>query len=154
MVRLALSKEEAEGLLAGLQQSPDEQVRKAAAQGVATIANIENAELVRLVSQVNAAGSDERRRATGRLQRDFNDSAEAISLALKLLDASQVDKLSPSGLINVLYFLSRTDPRAWTPTEIAAANRVLPGVRARNAGPQTQAELGRVEDTVKAAGRQ
>ncbi len=154
MVRLALSKEEAEGLLAGLQQSPDEQVRKAAAQGVVTIANIENAELVRLVSQVNAAGADERRRATGRLQRDFNDSAEAISLALKLLDASQVDKLSPSGLINVLYFLSRTDPRAWTPTEIAAANRVLPGVRARNAGPQTQAELGRVEDTVKAAGRQ
>lgn len=154
MVRLALSKEEADGLLAGLQQSPNEEVRKAAAQSVATIAKIENAEIVRLVSQMNAPGVDERRRATGRLQRDFNDSADAIVEALKLLNSDQIDKLSPSGLINVLYFLSRTDPRAWTQDARSLAGQVLPLVRARNAGPQTQAELSRVEETLKAAARQ
>lgn len=153
MVRLALSKEEAEGLLAGLQQSPNEEVRKAAVQSVATIARIENAELARLVFQMNAAGVDERRRATGRLQRDFNDSTEAISLALKQLDADQIDKLSSNGLINILYFLSRTDPRAWTQEETAAAARVLPGVRSRGGGPQTLAELARVQDIAKAATR-
>lgn len=151
MVRLALSKQEAEGLLAGLQQSPNEEVRKAAAQGVVTIANIETAEIVRLVSQMNSPGVDERRRATGRLQRDFKDSAEAIVAALKLLQSDQIDKLSPNGLINVLYFLSRTDPSAWTPEARSLAEQVLPLVRARNPGTQTRAELARVEDTIKAA---
>lgn len=151
MVRLALTKTEAEGLLAGLQQSPNEQVREAAQQGVATIAAIENAELVRLVQQMNAANADDRKRATGRLQRDFNDSAAAIELVLQQLGPGQVDQLSPSGLINALYFLGRTDPQAWTQEAIRRAAQAFPQIRARNPGPQTQSALVGAESIAKRA---
>jgi hypothetical protein len=153
MVRLALTKEEAEGLLAGLQQSPNAQVRQAAEQGAVAIAAIENAELNKLVLQMNAPNADDRRRSTGRLERDFADSSAAISLVLTQLSAAQMDKLSPSGLINSLYYLSRTEPGAWTADEVTVATETIPRIRAKNAGPQTQAELARVEAVVKTATR-
>lgn len=154
MVRLALTKPEAEGLLAGLQQSPNEQVREAAQQGVATIAAIENAELAKLVDQMNAENADERKRATGRLQRDYDDSGVAIGLVLRRLGAAEIDRLSPSGLINALYFLGRTDANAWTQDSIRQAKEVFPQIRARKVGPQTQAALAGAEEVAKRAEKQ
>ena len=154
MVRLALTKPEAEGLLAGLQQSPNEQVREAAQQGVATIAAIENAELAKLVDQMNADNADERKRATARLQRDYDDSSVAIGLVLRQLGAAEIDRLSPSGLINALYFLGRTDAYAWTQDTIRQAKEVFPQIRARKVGPQTQTALAGAEEVAKRAEKQ
>jgi hypothetical protein len=42
---------------------------------------------------------------------------------------------------------------AWTADEVTVATETLPRIRAKNAGPQTQAELSRVEAVVKTATR-
>lgn len=154
MVRLALTKAEAEGLLAGLQQSPNEQVREAAQQGVATIAAIENAELAKLVNQMNADTADERKRAAARLLRDYDDSTVAIGLVLRRLGANEIDSLSPSGLVNALYFLGRTDSYAWSQDAIRQAKEVFPQLRARKIGPQTQSALAGAEEVARRAEKQ
>jgi len=154
IMRLALSKAEADSLLAGLQQSPVKEVRDAAEQGAKAIVAIESAELTALVKQMNATSADDRKRATGRLQRDFGDSAAAISLVLRQLGPEQVAQLSPSGLINALYYLGRTNPDAWTPEEIQQANSTFLQIRQRSAGKaQTLSALTVAENVVKPAAK-
>ena len=153
MVRLALTKDEADGLLVGLQQSSNPQIRQAAEQGVLAISAIENAELNKLVMQMNSQNADDRRRSTGRLERDFSDSTEAIALVLEQLSATKVAKLSPTGLINSLYYLSRTDVGAWSYDEVATAGEAFSRIRAAKVGPQTQTELTRAEALVRSMPR-
>lgn len=146
LVRLALTKEEAEQLFAGLQQSASEEVRMAARQGIEAI---ETQELARLVSQINADSADVRKRAVAALERDYSSSSTAITSVIELYGPERFATLSPSGAINGLYYLSNTDPQAWTPDNLKDARTAIARVRERGAGPQTAAAIETAEKLIR-----
>ena len=153
MVRLALSTEEAQALLSGLQQSPNPEVVKAATQGFREIAAIADAEIARLVAQMNSPNADESKRATGRLERDYEDSSQAIGLVLDRLKPPNLATLSPSGFLNTLYYLARTNPKSWSTEQVQAADALLAAVRDRATGSQSKPELAALEAVVTKARR-
>ena len=53
----------------------------------------------------------------------------------------KVDSLSPSGVINGLYFLSATDPNAWDKQQVEIGKQVISRIEARGPGTQTKAAL-------------
>lgn len=150
MIRLALSADEAQALLTGLQQSPSAEVRQAATQGFKQIAD---AELAQLVLQMNSTNTDERKRATGKLEAAYADSPTAITLVLARVQGANLATLSPSGLINTLYYLSRTDPKAWTPENAKVAEEALAALKGQATGAQTKAEVARLEGVLGKVGR-
>jgi hypothetical protein len=146
LVRLALTDDEARQLFSGLQLSSDQDVRRAAREGVVSI---ENQEISRLVSQMNAASADERKSAVAALERQYALSPAAVVLALDLASPERLPSLSPSGIINVLYFLSATDPQAWTKASADRARETITRIRARTGGAQTAAAIQKLEDLLK-----
>jgi hypothetical protein len=148
MIRLSLDRYQADEILAALEYSPSEKVRSSAVQGRLAIEQIESAELRRLVDQMNAESPDVRRSATGRLQRNFADSSVAVGLIMYKLRIDKVGSLTPSGLMNSLYFLSRTERSAWTPDNLKAADEALPHLRQIAVGDQSKPELLRVEAVI------
>lgn len=107
-----------------------------------------------LLQQINAATPDVRKAAGQQLQDRYTASPLAISQTLALLSPERIDALSPSGLINALYFLTRTAPLAWDPDLEARARALAERIRSRaSVGEQTSAELERLTrllDAVKA----
>jgi hypothetical protein len=150
MIQMVLDSDKAKQLLVALQQSSDPQVRRAAEQGFKDIVATDSAKLTELVAQTNSQVTSERLRATGTLESQYGDSASAVGEVLDRLTGPKLQSISGSGLINALYFLSRTSQGAWTPDNVAVAETVYPAVRARAkaAGPQSSAELARVEAVV------
>jgi len=146
LVRLALTKDEAEQLFAGLRQSASEEVRMAAQQGIEAI---ETQELARLVSQINADSADVRKRAVAALERDYSSSSTAITSVIELYGPDRLSKLSPSGAINGMYYLSKTDPQSWTPENLQHAREAIARVRERGAGPQTSAAIETAEKLIR-----
>jgi len=116
------------------------------------LARPDAAEIGRLFQQLNAPSADDRKFAGQRLQDEYTASTLAITEALKHLAAERVSALSPSGRINMLYFLTRTAPLAWDP-ELETTGRETVARLRRDAGQQTAAELQRLArllDAVKA----
>jgi len=143
LVRLALTKDEAEQLFSGLQASASKELRQAGQQG---FESIENQELNRLVLQMNANSSEDRRSAVAKLEREYSSSAAAISLVLDLYNPERISALSPSGVINGFYYLSATDPQAWTSQNAQAAREAMSRISAKsNIGPQTRAAIAKLE---------
>jgi hypothetical protein len=103
-------------------------------------------DLARQVQALNADDKAERLKAGQALQSRYLDSAEAIGLVLDLLAPTRIDQLSAEGRINALFFLARTDPKAWSPalrergleTARRLEGRDAQGIRL---GTQTRAEL-------------
>ena len=82
----------------------------------------------------------------------YTASTLAIAEALKLLAAERISALSPSGRINVLFFLSRTAPLAWDASLETVGRETIARLRG-DAGQQTAGELQRLArllDAVKA----
>jgi len=142
LVRLALTRQEAEQLFSGLQLSSNQELRRAAQQG---FESIETQEITRLVLQINANSADERKRAVATLEREYSSSPASISLVLDLYKPNRISTLSPSGLINGLYFLSVTDPQAWTSTSVKAARDAIAEISKQKVGPQTRAAIEKLE---------
>ena len=67
--------------------------------------------------------------------------SQAITLVLRTYGPGMIDSLSPSGVINGLYYLSATEPEAWDRQNIEAARQVVSRLEARAPGPQTRAAL-------------
>lgn len=118
------------------------------------LARPDEAEVGRLLQQINAATPEERKAAGQQLQERHTASPLAITETLALFRPERIDALSASGRINALYFLTRTAPLAWDPELLAAGREVVERIRSRaNAGNQTSAELERLTrllDAVKA----
>lgn len=138
IARLALTKEEAEQLFAGLQSSSDTALQ---AIGQAGIKTIQNESITVLVSQMNGNTADVRKSAVATLERIYASNRQAITLTLVTYDENNIGNLSPSAIINGLYFLSSTDPSAWDYQQLKAAKLVINRVEAMNPGPQTMAAL-------------
>lgn len=138
LVRLALTKDEAQQLFTGLQSSTDKELQNVGQSGIRVI---ENEPIALLVAQMNASTATARKSAVAKLERDYKSSAQAISLVLDIFDQSRINNLSLSGVINGLYFLSSTDPDAWDKQSIQTANNLVAFYQAKSLGPQTQASL-------------
>jgi hypothetical protein len=138
LIRLALTKDEAEQLFTSLQTSRDTALRSV---GQSAIAAIETEPIAALVSQMNGPTPEVRKSAVASLERRYRSSSQAIALVLRGLEADRIDELSASGVINGLYYLSQTDPMAWEPTQAVAARQLVPRIEGRRPGPQTQAAL-------------
>lgn len=111
-------------------------------------------QIAQLLQQINAATPEERKAAGQLLQDRYTASPLAIAQTLAVLSPERIDALSPSGLINALYFLTRTSPLAWDLTLEARAKDVVTRIYSRaSVGNQTRAELERLTrllDAVKA----
>jgi hypothetical protein len=138
LIRLALTRSEAEQLFASFQTSSDKQLQSVGQSGITAI---QNEPIALLVSQMNASTADLRKSAVATLERDYKSSSQAITLTLRAYEPERIDNLSPSGVINGLYFLSATDPMAWDPQQIELGKQAGLRVEARGAGPQTKDAL-------------
>ncbi len=100
-----------------------------------------------LVRQLNDQGSDVRRGAGARLARDHRANPAAIQLALDTLSAQNLPSLSSDGRINVLYFLGRSDRKAWSDEQVKAGREAISRIRNNRTaiGPQTADELQRLQ---------
>ncbi|MDB5778079.1 MAG: hypothetical protein JWP93_444 [Polaromonas sp.] len=118
------------------------------------LARPDPAEIAQLLQQINATTADERKPAAQQLLNRYSASPLAIAQTLGLLSPERIDALSPSGLINALYFLTRTAPLAWDPALEASSREIAGRIRSRaGVGQQTSAELERLIrllDAVKA----
>jgi hypothetical protein len=139
LVRLSLTKEEAGQLFSGLQLSSNHELREVGLKG---FESVENEDLNRLVLQMNANSADERKSAVARLEKDYGSSSAAISLVLDQLSPGRISTLSPSGVINSIYYLSSTDPQAWTAEERKAAAGAISRI---SGGPQTKAAVDKLK---------
>ena len=128
MIRLALDQNQAQTLLAGLEQSTISEVKNAAIQIRKDIVSIDNNEARRLVDQIVGANPDARRFALNQLRQSFPSSPSGIARALEKLSPQNIQSVENTGLVNLLYYLARTDSTAWTPDNLQTAQSVLPCV--------------------------
>ncbi len=138
LARLALSKEDAAQLFAGLQSSSDTTLRKL---GNAAVSAIESEPIAKLVSQMNAQTASVRKQAVAALVKKYSSAPQAITLTLRPLDERNIDNLSSSAIINSLYFLSATEPSSWNSVQYLAAQNACIYLERRGVGKQTRAAL-------------
>lgn len=141
LITLALTEKEAEQLFSGLQASSNQQARDVGTLGSDVIV------LQSLVAQMNDAVKKNRIGAVESLIQNHKENPQAIEFAIKLLELPKLENLSPSGRINVLVFLSNTDPSAWSPELAGRAENAVLTIRERSSrgiamiGDQTEAAL-------------
>ena len=145
LVRLALTKDEAEQLFTGLQSSPDTSLQSLGQNGITVI---QNEPIAFLVSQMNTEKAEIRKSAVAKLIREYKSSSQAISLSLRMYDAGKFNSLSPSGIINGIYFLKSTDPTVWNRLQVFNAKDVIRKLNRTNPGPQTKAALNQFDEFI------
>lgn len=135
LMRLALTKDEAQQLFAGLQTSTDKTLQSVGQSGIIAL---QNEPIALLIATMNASSANIRKQTVAKLIDTYRSSSQAISLTLQLYDPERINALSPSGLINGLVFLKATDPAAWKPQQIQQGREVVARVKAKTTGPQTR----------------
>jgi hypothetical protein len=107
-----------------------------------------------LVQQLNDQSPDVRKAAGARLARDHRSNPDAIRLVLETLSAQKLPSLSSDGRINALYFLGRSDPKAWNDEHMRLGREAVMRIlndRTAGVGPQTGDELRRLQQLVSPA---
>lgn len=120
-----------------------------------------NAELNRLVQNLDAPDKAVRMVSLQALQSRWSASPEAIGAVLGLLDDGRIDTLTDIGRLNALSCLTRAVLTAWTPALEQRGRAALARIAAREkagvaVGAQTRAEIERLHavlDAVQAAGK-
>ena len=135
LMRLALTKDEAQQLFTGFQTSADKTLQSVGQSGISAL---QNEPIALLIVAMNASSASIRKKTVADLITTYRSSSQAISLTLQLYEPERINSLSPSGLINGLYFLKATDPTAWKSQQIQQGRNTVARVKAKNAGPQTQ----------------
>lgn len=103
-------------------------------------------DLAARVADLNSEDRATRLSAGQLLQSQYRDSPEAIGLVLDTFEPPRLDALTAEGRINGLYFLSRSDAKAWTQSLLQRGRAVASNLEARESqgirlGPQTRAEV-------------
>ena len=136
LIRMALTKEEAERLFGGLSASSEKGLRDAGQKG---LASTQEESAIRLVTQMTADTAEERKAAVALLIDQYRESPSAISATLRLFEDPTFSSLSPSAVINAFIFLGRTDPKTWRLDQVQSANQAIAKVESRGRhGTQTE----------------
>lgn len=138
IARLALTKDESEQLFTGLQSSSDTMLRSIG--NIVTTA-IQNEPIAILVTQMNANTAAVRKSAVADLARNYSTAPQAVTLTLRTYENDNIENLSPSAIINGLYFLSSSEPSAWERKQLINAKRVIGELEKKPTGAQTRAAL-------------
>jgi hypothetical protein len=138
LIRLALTKDEAEQLFVGLQASSDTTLQSVGQSGISAI---QNEPIAILVSQMNASTANVRKSAVASLVRDYKSSSLAITIVLGTYEKDKIGNLSRSAIINGLYYLGSTDPTSWNKQQLIDGKQVILNVEAKGPGDQTKAVL-------------
>jgi len=146
LIRLALTKDEAEQLFTGLQTSTDTTLQSVGQSGIAAI---QNEPIALLVSKMNGSSAPGRKDAVADLVRDYKSSSQAITLTLNMYDKDKIGNLSPNGIINGLYYLSSTEPSSWNKQQLEDAKDIIRRIKANNPGVQTKAALNSFESLLQ-----
>jgi hypothetical protein len=153
----AAERPRAEEILRILQQDVDRSARVLYVSGFEESTKIRSnhfevwlapADVVRtIVRQLDDRSEETRKAAGGRLARDHRTNPEAIGLVLDTLSDANLRSLSANGRINALYFLNRSELKAWTDEQKKLGRQAIDRLRSRDAagavalGPQTSQEL-------------
>lgn len=148
LIRLALTKDEAEQLFTGLQSSDNVELQAVGKSGITVI---QNEPITILVSQMNANTADVRKSAVSTLIRNYKSSSQAISVVLRTYAQGGIETLSPSGNINSLYFLASTDPLVWSKEQLVQGNQIVNLVLTKNPGNQTREAVNNFQQLLKKA---
>lgn len=97
--------------------------------------------LAALLQELNAGEPRARVRATQTLVDEYAEDPNAVAQVLDLLAEGKVDKLSPQGLINALYFLNRSHISAWTAETYQRAKKAVGVIESRSPAKQASDEL-------------
>ncbi len=138
LIRMTLTEKEAEQFFVTLQSSQNQKIQEIGKQG---IESINNQELNRLVYQINANNTSERKAAIAKLENEYKLSNTAIILVLQLYEQDKIQNLSPQGIVNGLEFLNATDMQAWNQDAVIKAQNVLNSLLNRKVGPQAQEKI-------------
>lgn len=138
LVRLALTKVEAEQLFAGLQTSPDKELQSLGQSG---LKGLQNDSIGVLVSRLNADSTDDRKKALAILRQDYKASSQAIMSVINMYAPERIDSLSPPATVNGLVYLSDTDPTAWDHQQAEAGRQLASRLAARGTGSQAMDAL-------------
>lgn len=98
---------------------------------------------------MNTNTANVRKSSVAVLARDYESSSPAISLVLRTLEKDNIDNLSPSGIINSLYFLSSTDPIAWERQQQTLGKQIISTIESLNPGSQTRQSLNAFKDKLQ-----
>jgi len=98
---------------------------------------------------MNASSAEVRKSAVAALERDYKSSAQAINLVLQTLSQERIGSLSPSGVINSLYYLGATDAAAWDRQMRQNAQEAITRVQQHGAGTQTEAAIGSLKSLLQ-----
>jgi hypothetical protein len=109
--------------------------------------------LTALVKDLDHSAEEVRKAAGAQLAREHRSNPEAISLVLATLSEQSLASLTANGRVNALYFLTRSDPNAWSDDHKRAARDIIDRVRGREregvaVGAQTASELQRLEQRI------
>ncbi len=106
-----------------------------------------------LIKQLDHEAEEVRKAAGARLAREHRTNPEAIGLVLHTLSETSLPTLTANGRINALYFLTRSDPNAWSDDHKRLAKDIVGRIRGREqpgvaVGTQTGEELKRLEQRI------
>jgi hypothetical protein len=138
LARQILNEKEAEDLFTSLEASSNKELQDVGKSGLKDILDAQMIELTRTISQINADTATIRRQTVQMLINNYKTSQKAIGIVIDLYDESKIGKLSPSGIINGLVFLTATDATAWRSDHLTAADDLIRRLKKRSIGPQTK----------------
>lgn len=146
LISLALKKEEADRLFQGLTTSSSAELR--------TVGFTGTGQLAALVKKMNDSGKADRINATKELVQQYRDDPVAVDLSVGMLEGNQLAQLSANGRINVLVFLAAASEAAWSPENIARAEKAIENISNRSnigsaIGPTTEKRLSQLSERLK-----
>jgi hypothetical protein len=142
LIRLTIP-EDADSLFAGWQASSDTSIQAAGRIGTEAAGDERSA---LLISQLTGPDADSRKAAYERLRSEYTGNTPAITYALDTLEPSRLARLSADGRVNILLFLSQTQPQAWSADQARRAEAVLDSVQASVSGGNGSLTTQRVRD--------
>jgi hypothetical protein len=148
LISLSLTPDEAAAFFKGLELSKSPELANAG-----ELAGDSTLDL--LIAQLDNKDRVVRGAAVDSLTQRYTETPVAIEKALAMLEGSQLDALQPEGRINLLVFLKRTSPAAWSLKTTDRGRKAIENIRARSkagiaaAGPQTLQHLSALEAFLK-----
>lgn len=145
LISLVLDQNESQKLFSALQSSQDKNLNTFGTIGIKLL---QNKPIESLIAQMNENTADRRKAAVAKLESEYKASNQAVKLVLNMFD-QRINQLSPSGIINGLYFLSATDLSAWDRPSVGEAKYVIDVIKKRQIGDQTKTALKTLQDFLK-----
>ncbi|MGN6395560.1 MAG: hypothetical protein ACTHMI_08340 [Mucilaginibacter sp.] len=148
LITLALSDTESTKLFGALSSSSDKVLQNLGRNGFVTA---ENSRVAALVAKFDTTSVNDRINAVGELEKNYASSNYAITSVLELYNPDNIKRMSGNGLINGLYYLNTTNPKAWNPQQIKQGKEIADRLTGLNPGDKTISEVNKFRQLLSKA---